>query len=217
MKKVKKSPFERKQKGIVAILWVISVLWLFTAHSGCKKHLDNEMDNDCECFPSMGDSRMMLNCNVSSFLEGVSTYSNCNDLYIIIGIALDANEYGRSFKLFEDLKGNFPTNMNTFSVWGDGATTFELNRMDDLRMYGDQDVLIMLLTPARDLSYMTPEGTWIEKPEDFTTITCTKSVLKFSDGYVTGYLTPVEGFNFVEQKMKWSDFQKELHKLLNTK
>jgi len=30
-------------------------------------------------------------------------------------------------------------------------------------------------------------------------------------------LLEYEGFNYVEQTIKWSDFQKELHKLLNIK
>ena len=217
-----KNPFERKQKGTVAILWIVCALCLFAAYSGCNKHVDNALDEDCECFPakdftSTGEARLMLDCPVFSFMEGVSMYSNCSDVYIIRGMALDEYEYGRNFKLLEDLKGNFPKNRNTFIVWGDGASPLELNRMDDMSRYGDQDVLIILLTPARDLSFMNPPGSWFEKPEDFTTIQCTMSVLKLSDGYVTGYLTPVEGFNYVEQTMQWSDFQRQLHKFLNIK
>ena len=219
MNKLINNPFadRRLQKSTVAVLWIVCALCLFVAHFGCKKHVeDNVEDNVCECFPSRGDGRIALDCIVCSFLEGVSMYSKCSDLYVIKGIALDKYEYGCKIELLEDLKGNFPENLDTFIVWGDGNTALELNRMDDLRIYDDQDVLIMLLTPAHDLSEMTPAGTWFEKPEDFTTITCTKGVLKLSDGYVTGYLTPEDGFNY-EQTIQWLDFQNELHKLLNIK
>ena len=224
MKKIKliNNPFadRRLQKSTVAVLWIVCALCLFAAHFGCKKHVDNvdNVDNDCECFPSIGDGRISFNCMVSSFLEGVSMYSKCSDLYVIKGIALDKYEYGCKIELLEDLKGNFPENLDTFIVWGDGNTAFELNRLDYFSMYEDQDVLIMLLTHVRDLSeVIPPEETWSEKPEDFTTIPCTKSILKLSDGYVTGYLTPVDSFTYLDQTMQWLDFQKKLHKLLNTK
>ena len=43
MKKVKKSPFERKQKGIVAIPWVISAFWLFST-TGCSELENSDED-----------------------------------------------------------------------------------------------------------------------------------------------------------------------------
>ena len=223
MKILIKNPFKRKQKGTIVKLWIVCALCLLAVHSGCNKHVEKASDEDCECFPSveltsMDDAKMMRDCLVSTFMEGISMYSNCCDVYIIRGLALDTYEYGRHFKLLEDLKGNFPKNMNTFIVWGDGFDKLETNRMDDMRLYGDQDVLIMLLTPTREsLSMLLPQESRFEKPEDFTTIPCTCSVLKLSDGYVTGCLTPEEGFNYVEQTMQWSDFQKVLHKILNIK
>ena len=224
MKKLIKIPFERKQKGTIVQLWFVCALCLLAVHSGCNKHVEKASDEDCECFPSveltsMGDAKMMRDCIVSTFMEGVSMYSNCSDVFIIKGMALDVYEYGRHIKLLEDMRGNFPKNLNTFIVWGDGSSIIESNRMDDMRLYSDQDVLIMLLTPTREslsMSMIHPES-WFEKPEDYTTIPCTCSVLKLSDGYVTGCLTPEEGFDYVEQTMQWSDFQKVLHKLLNIK
>ena len=121
-------------------------------------------------------------CVSSSFYEGISMYSNNNNVYIIKGIVLDKIEYGLSIKLVEDLKKNFPKDVSTFTVWGNGSTFIELNRLDNLALYNKQDVLIMLLTPTRDLlAEMVPQGhKWLEKPEDYATLGCTYSVLKLS-------------------------------------
>ena len=131
-------------------------------------------------------------CIVSSFFEGISRDLNDNN-YIIKGIVLDKVEYGLNISLVEDLKGNFPKKVNTFIIWGaDDAFDYvniELNRMDNLTLYKKNDVLIMHLIPTRrDMSGWTP----LEKPKDYTTIGCAYSVLKLSDGYVTGHILSSE-------------------------
>ena len=184
------------------------------------------------------------NCIVNSFMEGISMYSNYSNVYIIKGIVLDKIEYGLNIKLVEDLKGNFPINVNAFTVWGNGEPRNVTNgRQDNLTfLYKKQDVLIMHLTPARDLSFiLPPEFTWLEKPEDYTTFDCTWSVLKLSEDYVIGVILPydekkdrwwenmteeelhsyIESLPLEEQKtifmdtMPYNDFQKEINKLLN--
>ena len=154
------------------------------------------------------------NCMVYSFMEGVSTSSNNNDVYLIKGTVSDKVEYGINISLVEDLKGNFPKDVNKFTVWGDGHTFIELNRLDDLMLYKKQDVLIMLLTPTRDLSEMAPKGyKWLEKPEDYSTLTCTCSALKLSGDNVSGYILANEG-SYGIQTMKFDDFQKKITEIL---
>ena len=130
-------------------------------------------------------------CDVSSFFEGLSKYYlNDSNVYIVKGIVLDKIEYGLNVKFVEDLKGNFPENVNTFIAWGAGTphNSF-LNRIDDFGIYDSQDVLIMLLTPSLFTAEMVPPNSdWFEKPEDYCTLSCTHSVLKLSDGNVTGYM-----------------------------
>ena len=70
------------------------------------------------------------NCLLVGFLDGVSKYSKCSNLYIVKGIALEQNEYGRKIKLEEDLKGNFPKGITAFMTWGGGANV--PNRLDYL-------------------------------------------------------------------------------------
>ena len=179
---------------------------------------DSSTESSTEYYPLMS-----ADCIVSSFLEGLSKdysyYENVyyyDNVYIIKGIVLDKIEYGIKISLVEDLRGNFPKNVNTFTVWGDGRTFIELNRIDNLTFYEKQDTLIMLLTPARDLSHMTPPGhKWLEKPEDYNTLGCTFSTLKLSGNIVTGYiLANNDGWYDREQTMLYDDFEEELKELL---
>ena len=204
------------QKTVVAILCIS-----FFITMGCeenKNDINRDFDALEECvMPSM--SGMALDCYVSSFLEGASECSKCSNVYIIKGMALDSYEYGLNIKLVEDLGGNFPKNINTFIAWGDGNSFLCSNRLDRLDMYSSQDVLIMLLTPARELpADMIPDGnTWLEKPGDYTTLVCTASVLKLSGGYVTGFIEPNNNKKSDETFltiMSWKDFQKKLKKAL---
>ena len=141
--------------------------------------------------------------SATSFLEGVSKsllgFYSYDSIFIIKGIVSDKYEYGLNIRLVEDLKGNFPENVDTFIVWGGGNTFLESHTLDYLEMYDEQDVLIMLLTPVRDIpAEMIPPGNIWEKLGDYTTLNCTHSVLKLSDDYLTGrkILT-----TYVEEKM----------------
>ena len=138
---------------------------------------------------------VLVNCSVQSFIEGVSTYSRCNNFYLVKGIALEAYEYGRYIKLVEDLKGNFPKDVDAFIAWGDGSEGLESNRQGNLSiLYNSQDVLIMLLTTVEPYVLELPPGiTWFEKPGDYHTIMCTSSVLKLSGEHVVGHILPSKG------------------------
>ena len=213
----------------------IIAIMLITGVSGCSKKSESTTE---QLPPIVGG----LCSDAVSFMESISRYSSDNNIYVIKGTVLDKVEYGLKISLIEDFKGNFPKNKNTFTVWGDGTTFIESNRLDYLTSYNKQDVLIMLLTPARDLSFITPpEHKWLEKPEDYTTLTCTYSVVQLSDGYVTGYilpyeerdtwwdnmsreelssyiesLPPEEQSSFTMDKMPYDEFQRKLNELLIT-
>ena len=206
-----------KKKFFISTLTAFCVLCLL---AGCEKQAidDDIFDKECRMstMPDFDPSSppMALNCSVFSFIEGVSEHSKCG-CYLIKGIALDVYEYGRNIRLVEDLKGNFPKNIETFIVWGDGNSFICSNRSDNLMMYEKQDVLIMLLAPAHNLpEEMIPPGhTWFEKPEDYVTITCTSSVLKLSEGNVTGHILPSDGSPHIDT-MPWIEFQTRLNSSL---
>jgi len=198
---------KRIQKIAVKTLYLSGSL-LFML-SGCENKIDKK--NTCDCELPTVRIGMSANCIVKSFLEGVSEYSYCSNTYVIKGVALDMYEYGRNIRFVEDLKGNFPENVRTFIVWGDGGYDFPQSRQDYLSIYNEQDVLIMHLAPAEEYKYELPPGvTWFEKPGDYSTFICTWSVLKLSDGYVTGNILS----NEYRSTMSWNDFHKELQKSL---
>ena len=144
------------------------------------------------------------------FMESVSRFSNDSNSFIIKGTVLDKIERtSLKIRLVEDLKGNFPDKVNTFFVWGASNTIFAAHfSLDYILMHENQDVLIMHLTPARvQLEEFIPQGgyTWLEKKEDYTTLPCTFSVLKLSDGNVTGYIYPPK----ILDDRKWDDLSSE--------
>lgn len=182
----------------------VILIMLATSTIGCNKTSNTEE----------GSLPLSLNCTVCSFMEGASNNSNNNDIYLIKGIVLDKIEYGLKIRLVEDLKGNFPENVNTFIVWGGNDRTASYERSDNLSIYNKQDALIMLLISIRDLSvvWFNPN---VEKQEDYSTVICTKSVLKLSNGYVTGNIFDYYGVE--QQTIPYDDFQKKLNELLTIK
>ena len=156
--------------------------------------------------------------NVAPFIEGVSMYLRNDSVYVIKGIALDTYQYGRNIKLVEDLKGNFPKEINTFIAWGSGFGPIESARIGNLsEHYDNQDVLIMILTNYdyrfakfwKDLRYEEILGVpFFEKPEDFRTIGCTHAVLKLKDDIVTGSISRKDHVMF------WDEFYKILQEAL---
>ena len=196
---------------------------LFTAF-GCGVQMsENQTDEECieewimaKGGPSMDHPLTSVSCGEEiSFIDAVSRYSRCSNVYLIKGIALDAVEYGRNIRFVEDLKGNFPKNVSTFIAWGGGHGFITL-RIDNLAFdYDNHDTLILLLLPATDSQFKElPTGyTWFEKTGDFCLLpACIRSVLKLSDnGDVSGsILSNVD-------TMPWSTFQKHLKKSLKNK
>jgi len=167
---------------------------------------------DCDDI-TKGKIDILLSCEFIPFIENFRCNFRCNEVYFIKGIAQDiVYEYGRNIKLIEDLKGNFPKNITTFTAWGDGYTYIELNRVDFLDRYENQDTLLMLLrstryNPKSDSSHIP----FYEREGDYTTMTCAYSVLKLANSNVSGYILPISetGLKIINT-MQYSDLIKLL-------
>ena len=148
-------------------------------------------------------------CVPFTFKETYLKYFQDDDFFLIKGEALDIKKHGRNIKVIEDLKGNF-TNKSSVFVWGGSSTSFcgkgRLDmRGDDITQYHKNDTLIMFIT-----TNSTKYNRNIEKIGDYATLGCYPSVLKLSDGYVTGII------DLYTETMLWSELQEELQ-ILNKK
>ena len=135
--------------------------------------------------------------------------------YFVKGLVLESqNEYGKRMEIISDLKGNFPDGITHFTVWGcpHPADHFT-SRFDNLRLYNDQDTLLMLLgrinrdirSPRSNVDERFPDID--ERQGDFETFPLAFSVLKLSNNTVSGYITSVFG---KKQTMLWEEFQELL-------
>jgi len=133
------------------------------------------------------------------FIGRSSSLRGEEDLFFIKGEVLDTVEHSLRIGLIDDLKGSFPQNISTFTVWGAGRYSYFFisdNRSDRLTIDWEVgDTLLMFLTPVnRERVEATlnmccmPEETrsrWIERPGDFRTLGCLPSVAKLSENYVS--------------------------------
>ena len=146
-----------------------------------------------------------MDCREVSFKENYLENIKNDNVFFIKGEVLDEVKYGLKIRLIEDLKGNFPKNVTTFTTWGADFEGALINRWDALwRDYNKQDVLIMLLVQA-DLGERFQNLGLPEKRGDYSTCDCAYSVLKLSDdGYVTGFISPKK-----ERAMWYENMSKE--------
>ena len=138
----------------------------------------------------------------ASFKESYAYYSHQGNVIFIKGVALDVVEYGRHIKVIEDLKGNF-TGDSTILVWGAGSFSIGVcmsnEKLDHLALYQENDTLIMLVKPVTFENCLEVFG-------GFTTFDCSISVLKLSNGNVTGRIART----WEETTMPWDEFQQFL-------
>ena len=149
---------------------------------------------------------------IRSFKESYSNNFQKNEVFFIKGVALDVYEYGRTVKVIEDLKGNFDDESSVF-VWGQGhpsgsgfiCPTFE--RQDNITQYQENDTLIMLVEKSYGIDVC------IETSSDYATFTCGYSILKLSNGFVTGRIfPPLEEWGYPEEiTMPWKELQVSLN------
>jgi hypothetical protein len=151
--------------------------------------------------------RSNADCRETSFKENYSNNFQKENVFFIKGVALDVFEYGRTIKVIEDLKGNF-TGESSIFVWGAGnppsscMIVVTIERWDNIIRYQENDTLIMLVSPVVFENCFETFG-------DYETITCAYSVLKLSNGFVTGYIHPW-GPLWGETTMSWEELQELL-------
>jgi len=80
-----------------------------------KKYRDGYLLEDPN-YPMPGSTGTCF--RLFSFIEGVALYLNNKEVFVIKGEALEEYEYDRRIRFIEDLKGNFPKNIDTFFAWG---------------------------------------------------------------------------------------------------
>jgi hypothetical protein len=169
-------------KRIIEIILLASILSIAV---GCKKENPKNGTN--------------LDCLDASFTENYSMNIQNDGIFFIKGIALDMFKYGRKIKVIEDLKGNFTGNSPVL-VWGEGRNDcIEINRWDHLSLYNQNDTLIMMLEETHKRC-----SDDVERSGDYATVTCAYSILKLSNGNVSGYITPQE-----ERDMWYKDMSRE--------
>ena len=174
---------------------------------GCKEKVE---DNSGDGIITGAD------CFLSSFKENYLENFLKDEILFIKGVALNVYEYGRNIEVIEDLKGNFVGESSIF-VWGGGYPSNRGNyicisneKLDDITKYQKNDTLIMLVSKKTVI-----HDECIESIGDYTTIGCSYSILKLSNGFATGYILPREedAFLWEEMTMSWKDLQKELQEL----
>ena len=154
------------------------------------------------------NSKASCSSSGASFKENYARNIQDEQVFFIKGVALDVVEYGRHIKVIEDLKGNFTGN-TTILVWGGGDSSSGRNcisneKLDYLALYQENDTLIMLVKPV------TYENC-VEVFGGYTTFSCKQSVLKLSNGYVTGLINPyIWDEPWQEVTMPWDELQKFL-------
>jgi hypothetical protein len=168
---------------------------------------------DCECdTKEPNENEEPIECadiHAFTFTQTYLKYLQDDDVFFIKGVASDVNNHGREIKIIEDLKGNLVGKSSIF-VWGQSSTSFCDNkrrqdlRLDDLTQYQKNDTLIMFIH-----NKVTENFNWeIERSTDYKTLGACASVLKLSNGYVTGYV------NYWGVVVSWKELQEELQMLL---
>ena len=186
-------------KKIFLIKLLIIILLIISA---CSENKEDEPP-----IPSAVD------CMDNAFKQTYLCNFQTNEIFLIKGVALEVNEYGRQINVIEDLKGNFSDNSSIF-VWGAGmpsnleVVVMTNERVDNILQYNINDTLIMFVKKIDKLYH----DIGIEKGGDFTTLSCQRSTLKYSNGYVTGNINLFE-----EESIKdWNELLKEWDDFLNS-
>ena len=166
--------------------------------AGCLNKEENLITKITE-ITNEEEPALCIDCEIFTFVQAYLNHFQDEEIFFIRGVALDVYKHGREIKVIEDLKGNFSNNSSIF-VWGMSSTSFCDNkgrqdmRIDDITKYHKSDTLIMLIT-----NNVSENFNWdIERSNDYKTLGAHFSVLKFSNGYVTGHILPSE-----EKEDRW--------------
>ena len=128
---------------------------------------------------------------IITFNSNYSSNYNSADVFFIKGVKLKTVYHGIQIKILEDIKQNLQG--DTIMVWcSDGNSS----RIEKSTLYNDNDTLYMLIKKTDlegngpgDLNEIPDD---LEKPEDYMPINCACSILKYSNGFITGRITSIQ-------------------------
>jgi hypothetical protein len=142
-------------------------------------------------------------CDPQPFLVTYAKVESDRNSYFIKGEVIEVVQHGNRIKIIEDFKKNYEDN-TTITVWGDGGAG---NRMDALYNSNVTDTLLLLITKTDLLeNSLCPQCEPYEQLNDYMTMVCSYSVLKLSNGIVSGRITDA----YEEITMLWADLSKQL-------
>ena len=134
---------------------------------------------------------MANDCEIITFNSNYSSNYNSTDVFFIKGVKLKTVYHGIQIKILEDLKKNL--NEDTITVWCSDGNSF---RVENSAWYYDNDTLYMLIKKTDlegndpgDLNEIPDD---LEKPNDYMPIHCAYSILKYSNGFITGKITSIQ-------------------------
>jgi hypothetical protein len=129
--------------------------------------------------------------NGDSLLDNIRYAKHSTNVFFIKGVKLKTIYHGIQLKILEDFKQNLQK--DTIMVWCSDGNSF---RVENSAWYNDNDTLYMLITKTDlegndpgDLNEIPDD---LEKPNDYMPIHCAYSILKYSNGFITGKISSIQ-------------------------
>lgn len=131
-------------------------------------------------------TNLLADCFISTFSSNFASNYNSIDVCFVKGVKLKTIYHGIQLKVLEDFKQNLQK--DTIMVWCSDGNSFRFEYASD---FNDNDTLCMLITKT-DLEWIDhrdeiPDD--IETPDDYMPIHCSISIVKYSNGFITGRIT----------------------------
>jgi len=150
-----------------------------------------------------GDITIAIDCQPISFTENYSNLIKNPSVFFIKAVTSDVEEQNYTYLRYEvikDLKGNF-THKSHFFYSGSAAPSEIKHSTSEKSNIHESDTFVMLLLKACEISGR-------DMDDIYTPTGCATTMLKFSNGYVSGHVSHIEKDN--KQTMSWNEFQKLL-------
>ncbi|MFV0392351.1 MAG: hypothetical protein ACK5KP_10800, partial [Paludibacteraceae bacterium] len=113
------------------------------------------------------------------------------DVFFVKGVKLKTVYHGMQLKVIEDIKQNIQE--DKIMVWCSDGNSF---RSENAAWYNNNDTLYLLITKT-DLEGNDPGDSNnipnnLEKSGDYMPVHCAYSILKYSNGFLTGKITSIQ-------------------------
>ncbi len=131
-------------------------------------------------------TNIQADCFISTFSSNYLNNYNNTDVYFVKGVKLKTIYHGIQLKVLEDFKHNIQEDI--IMVWCSDGNSFRVEYASD---FNDNDTLYMLIKKT-DLEWIDHRDKIpydIETPDDYMPIHCSFSILKYSNGFLTGRIT----------------------------